>query len=202
MANTNEKQDKEFENFLKTLGDFIREKRKSRGHKSAETFANSIDMDEDQLRKYERGEIPMTLKTLHKIFKGLREGNENITEQLANLSEPLLEKSDKPLSAEQVTHVKNQVKKLNGNEILNTLRDEDIQRLGKILIIGFTTVPKNIFVQKVGLFSRSKNFNIVFSTALKNNWIAMLYPESPRRHDQKYYTTEAGKKVLRLGKAE
>lgn len=192
------KEEIEFKKFLKELGVFIRMKRKALGYKSAEPFANSIDMDPDQLRKYERGEIPMNLTTLHRILKGLKTSGEDTIKHLANFQEVTTTTKNQPLTEEAETYVRLQVKTLNGSETETTLRPEDIQRIGGILIAAFNLSKKNEIVKKVGLSSKSKNFNTVFDIALTNKWIAMQYPESPKRHDQKYYTTEAGKKVLRL----
>lgn len=194
----NSVEDIEFKKFLIELGTFIRSRRKAIGYNSATTFANSIDMDPDQLRKYERGEIPMTLKTLNKILKGLRTPAERLLKQLADFQETTASNKNQPLTEETASHVRLQVESINGYEVASKLRPEDVQRIGRILIAAFNLVSKNEVVKKVGLSSKSKNFNAAFSIALNNEWIAMLYPESPKRHDQKYYTTEAGKRVLRL----
>lgn len=194
----NSVEDIEFKKFLIELGTFIRSRRKAIGYNSATTFANSIDMDPDQLRKYERGEIPMTLKTLNKILKGLRTPAERLLKQLADFQETTASNKNQPLTEEAASHVRLQVEAINGHDIASKLRPEDVQRIGRILIAAFNLVSKNEVVKKVGLSSKSKNFNAAFSIALNNEWIAMLYPESPKRHDQKYYTTEAGKRVLRL----
>lgn len=194
----NSVEDIEFKKFLIELGTFIRSRRKAIGHNSATTFANSINMDPDQLRKYERGEIPMTLKTLNKILKGLRTPGERLLKQLSDFQETTAPTKSQLLTEEAASHVRLQVEANNGHDVASKLRPEDVQRIGRILIAAFNLVSKNEVVKKVGLSSKSKNFNAVFSIVLNNEWIAMLYPESPKRHDQKYYTTEAGKKILRL----
>lgn len=57
-------------------------------------------------------------------------------------------------------------------------------------------LTKTDIVEKVGLKSKSKNFNTVFKIALDNKWIAMTMPENKNSPTQRYYTTEKGKEVL------
>lgn len=188
----------ECEVFLKRIGNFIRTKRISKGHSSAETFANTIDMDVSQLRKYERGEIAMTLSTLYKILYALKEDNEDILQQFLFLHESKPLKEQNRLSQKLITQVKKQVEMLNGEKISDSLQELDIVRLINILEIGFNKNKKTDIVEKVGLSSKSKNFNIVFKIALDNKWIAMTIPENKNSPLQRYYTTEKGKEVLIL----
>ena len=176
----------------------LKEGREISPYGSPLVYSSRVDVDISTIYKIERGEINITLSRFYTLLRGQGKSHEQILEMF-NTDTHDKEKAIISISDKDITYVITQMSNEIDKQILKNLRNEDIQRLITILIIGTNKTKKNDFVKQVGLGSKSKNFNLVFGIALKNNWIAMLYPESPRRHDQKYYTTEAGKAVLRLG---
>lgn len=185
----------EFDYFLKLLGEYFRVQRELGGFKNANTFANLIDIAETQYRQYERGEIDMQLSTFLKIMKGLDKSVENIF--MSTVFQVLSDTHDvNSFPSSLGSQVRHQVTLLNGEVTQQSLVEKDIERIVRILRLCLRPTNKGDLLKNVGLSSKTKNFNKIFNLLLTNNWIAMRFPETPNRPNQKYETTSAGKAVI------
>jgi transcriptional regulator with XRE-family HTH domain len=188
----------EDESFLKALGVFLQRSRKDAGYKNANSFANVIGMSESQYRLYERGQANIKIKSLLAILRGLNKPF-NVVFNFNNESNSSLSNQDVFLTdLDQENQVRNQVIKSNGVEFERTLTTDDVRRLIKILISCLRPLKKSNLLKVVGLSSKTAKFTTLFNLLINNNWIAMRFPDQLKSPNQVYFTTEAGKKVLKL----
>lgn len=187
-----------FELFLKLLGSYIKAEREKSGHTSAKILADILDVTESQYREYERGETDMRLSTFLKIFRGLNKNIEDIF-KINILNDPNAELTQN-LTADPTigNQVKDQVKNLNGPQMANDLSPDDIKRITKIIIACYRPLKRTQILKSLNLAGKTANFVKLFNILIDNQWIAMTYPDQPNHRKKTYYTTEAGKKVLRI----
>lgn len=67
-------------------------------------------------------------------------------------------------------------------------------------ILNYCTEPKSndeIF-EEIGLYKNTKNHNHHIKPLLESGWLQQTIPDKPRSKNQKYYTTDLGKKLLEV----
>lgn len=67
-------------------------------------------------------------------------------------------------------------------------------------IISFCQTPKSRaeILEHIGLFNNTRNFNNYVKPLIEIQWVAQTHPHKPTSKVQKYYTTELGKKLLKV----
>ncbi|SEN00743.1 DNA-binding transcriptional regulator, XRE-family HTH domain [bacterium A37T11] len=191
--------DKELEELLKSIGEFIRRERKILGYSSAETFGNKIDIDSATMRKYESGSLNISLKILLKIFRGLNKTKEEIFSTIITGTPPEPAAGGFVLSPAQEEQVKGQVKKALGKSISQALSPADTNRLYLMLTYCHNArLRKSALRDKFGLSKYTVNFNKLLKLTLDAGWISMTNPASPHDKDQRYFTTVKGVAVIKL----
>lgn len=63
---------------------------------------------------------------------------------------------------------------------------------------GLITIEKKALFEVIGLSSKTPRFEDRLNLLISIKWIVMPHPENLNHAKQAYYTTEAGKEVLRL----
>ncbi len=190
--------DEDYLFFRKLLGNYLKSERKKAGFNSATSFAIVIDMAESQYRKYERGETDIKLSSLLKIFKGLNKKIEDIFAlNILGADVGNNDASEARLSLIE-TQVRTQVTKLNGSVLEKKLTPEEIERIFQILLFCFSPKKRRDILTHIKLANKTANFLMIFKLLLKNNWLAMQYPDKTNTPSQRYYTTEAGKAIIQI----
>ena len=67
-------------------------------------------------------------------------------------------------------------------------------------VLNYCTVSKSndeIF-EKLGLYKNTKNHNHHIKPLIEVGWLKQTIPDKPRSKNQKFYTTELGKKLLNI----
>jgi transcriptional regulator with XRE-family HTH domain len=181
---------------LKKIGEAFRTLRKSHGYNTSVTFAISKNLTESQYGKYEAGSENMTIGSLLNTAElfGLTEEDvfNPIFLNLGGGGNSISEKS----KAYRISQVRHQVKLLKDEKQENLFDDDDIERIYIIIATCCVQQTKKQIIKKLGLKSKTPNFENLLKFLISAQWIAMTYPEKPNRHDQKYYTTEKGKEIL------
>ncbi|MBB6271864.1 transcriptional regulator with XRE-family HTH domain [Pedobacter cryoconitis] len=187
----------EEEAFLKALGQFFQRSRKEAGYKNANTFANVIGMSESQYRLYERGQANIKIKSLLTILKGLNKPFDVVFNIGLPSSQNSVVKDVFINESIQENQVRNQVVKLNGAAVEESLSSDDVKRLIKILISCFRPLKKSDILKAVGLSAKTAKFSAVFNLLLDNTWIAKKFPEKSNSPKQIYFITDKGKNILK-----
>lgn len=186
---------------LYLIGRFIRSERLSLGYTSAEKFGNKVDISPTQMNGYENGSTPMTLKTFHKIFRGLNKTKEEIFSALITGTKPEPNAKDFKLPLNQEQYVRQQLKEVLGEARSTELTSGGITRLYLMLTYCHNKQLKKSelkakFGHKGTAYSRS--FNLPLKAATDAKWISLTNPKGKRDSNQQYFTTEAGIEILRL----
>ncbi len=193
-------QDPEFLKLMQIIGAFIRRERIKRGHKGAETFANTIDVNRSTMNKYENGREDMRFSTFFKIYnRGLHKTTEDIFKEIITGAEKDPNPEEFQISHEHELQVRHQVENILGQPISVGLSVDDINRL--YLLLTYTRnrkLKKNELRTKFNLAFSTRNFNKMLKLAVDAGWVSMTHPDRPNHKDQRYYTTEAGIGVLNL----
>lgn len=185
--------------FLKQLGKFIRRMRKAAGFPTIRSFVDTIDMSYSQYQGYEAGKN-ITIKVLKFILSQLNLKVENwLNTDIFNidLNDPKVTDNLKEVRIKQVI---DQVKKIETtNDILN-IRTIEIQRYIDILINCHIPRKRSyILKQIIKLDDTYNTFIRVAGKLIEYGWLDYTDKKNKNSPSQSYYTTEAGKKVLRLG---
>ena len=67
-------------------------------------------------------------------------------------------------------------------------------------IVSFCQLPKSRteILEHIGLFNNTRNFNNYVKPLVNMQWIAQTHPDKPTSKIQQYFTTELGKKLLKI----
>lgn len=197
----NKELEKDYHELLKLIGNFIKRERESLGYTSAEKFGNKIDILKSQMNDYENGTSGMTIKTFHRIFRGLNKNHGDIFQDIITKQEAEQSFEDFSLSNSQKLQVKTQVEIATNQETADQLSPHDINRLYLMLSYCHNKrLKKSEITSKFNLLYATKNFNKLLEIAKNANWINMTYPSNKNHKEQTYFTTETGKRVLNLSK--
>ncbi len=190
--------EEDYKALLKILGNFIKTEREKLGYRT-EKFSFKVDIEQSSLSKYESGASGMTLKTFHKIFRGLNKTKEEIFSSLITGTTPEPAAADFVLSPAQEEQVKGQVKKALGKAASPALSPADTNRLYLMLTYCHNArLRKSALRDKFALSKYTVNFNKLLKLALDAGWISMTNPTSPHDKDQRYFTTVKGVSVVKL----
>lgn len=108
---------------------------------------------------------------------------------------------DKHLNINSLNELNNQLR--SGNELswaqIGTKLKMELQNL-HIKIVSFCQSPKRRveILEHIGLFNNTRNFNNYVKPLIDMYWVAQTHPDKPTSKIQQYYTTELGKKLLRV----
>lgn len=186
QENENRESAIEFKKLLSSLGYFIRRTREGQGFK-LEEFAFSIDLDASILSKYENGKSPMTLKTFHRIIRGLGKSPEEIFTSLVLQGEPTEILPPNTLPATKAHQLRLQVKSKLGAKIADALSIEELYRLHEVVrLTSRREVRKSEIRDAVGLKTYTRAFNRLMELALRAGLIRLKYPESLHHKNQRY----------------
>jgi len=190
----------DIEEFFRLIGQFIKHLRIQAGFPTPESFANTIDMPRSQYSAYESGKN-MELTTFKRI---LLEFDIKVEDWL-NLDllggKNSLHKQIKRMREARISQVISQVKKSDMTGDAEKLSVKAAQRYIEILI--HCHIPRSrsyILEDIVKLEDSSYNtFKRIAGKLIDYGWLDYTNKESKNSPAQAYYTTEKGKKVLRLG---
>jgi transcriptional regulator with XRE-family HTH domain len=183
---------------LRKIGGAFKALRKEQGFGNSVTFAISKNISESQYGKYEAGSENMTIESLldtaelfgltdedvfNPKFLDLVKGNNSLSDKSRNIL---------------ITQVRHQVDLLLGEQKANEFDNDDIERIYTIIASCCVQLSKKQIIKKLGLKSKTPNLESLMQFTIGAQWLAMTYPNAPNRHDQKYYTTEKGKGVLKI----
>ena len=193
--------EKDFEKFLIILGKQLKQGRLDLGFETISTFANIVDIAISTIGKYERGEENLTVKRLYTLLRAQNKSHEQIVEMFSTIPSPIEKESSFSLPEQAEQQVKQQVKIKLGRKEADSLDTSHIKRIYLLLAFCAPQKRRKKQLQEIfGLKSYTRHFDKCLNICLSAEWIKMTKPNQPNSNDQKYYTTEAGKKVLRLGK--
>lgn len=108
---------------------------------------------------------------------------------------------DRHLNINSLNELNNQLR--SGNELswvqIGTKLKMELQNL-HIKIVSFCQSPKRRveILEHIGLFNNTRNFNNYVKPLIDMYWVAQTHPDKPTSKIQQYYTTELGKKLLRV----
>lgn len=205
MSNTPKKHRKKIDNprhfkLLKAIGYAFSKLRKGAGYSSSEKFANVKTLNRGMYGKYEAGSVDMKVTTLLDlaIAHGLSE-KDVFNADFLKLGQADDENSVSKIAEERViTQVRHQLKILIGEVKANEIDDDNILEINNILTKALSQSKKKALFEAIGLSSKTPRFEERLNLLISLKWIAMTHPENLNHPRQKYYTTEAGKEVLRL----
>ena len=185
------------ETFLKGLGNFIKSLRIAAGFPSIKSFVDTIDMSYSQYQGYESGRN-ITMKVLKRI---LGELNLSVGDWL-KIDISNLETGDPSTVASireaRISQVIEQVEILGGTKQARLLRPTDAQRYVDILIHCHTPKTRSYILKMFSLDDSYNTFKRVAGKLIDYGWLDYTDRKSKNSPTQSYYTTEAGKRVLRL----
>lgn len=189
------------ETFLKQLGAFMKRMRIAAGFPTIRSFVDTVDMSYSQYQGYEAGKN-ITIKTLKRIFS---EFNLQIEDWLKidifelNIEDPEIIEG---IRSARINQVIEQVRHIDGKAEMLSLRPIDVQRYIDILIHCHTSRNRSYILDKVVKLDDTHNtFRRVAGKLLDYGWLDYTDKDSKNSPVQAYYTTEAGKAVLRLTKS-
>lgn len=185
---------------LSNIGSSFRYLRKQAGYGNSTDFAIDKGIPEGSYGKHEAGIENMTIGSLvsNMIAHGLKDEdvfNKNFLELGSSKTSESLEIKVFATLAHQV---RTQLKKSSENSEGDYFDDKDYLDIHKMLIEGKKTTSKTNLFKSIQLKSKTKRFENLLNLLISIKWIAMTHPENLNHPGQKYYTTEAGKEVLRL----
>jgi len=186
------------DNLLRRIGNAFKRQRKGLGYSSSIAFAVSKNISETQYGKYEAGSENMTIETFLNTADLLGLSEEDIFNPnflaLSNNDNSLIEKSKSHL----INQVRYQVTLLRGEKKANEFSNDDLERLYIIIASCNIQLSKKQIIKKLGLKSKTPNLENLIKFAISSEWISMTNPEKPNSSNQKYYTTEKGKEILKF----
>ncbi|WP_164126592.1 helix-turn-helix domain-containing protein [Sphingobacterium luzhongxinii] len=192
-----------FKKFIKALGDILRLRRTSLGFKTIEPFANLVDINISTIGKYERGDENITIKRLYTLLRACGKSHEDIVKMFETFMSNSTSMPNTPLSDESEQQLRLQVEAGLGTEVAKVLKSDHINRIYLMLAYCDDKKTRKTDLKKFfNLDSYTKHFNLCLKIADDMGWINMTYPEKPNAKNQSYYTTEAGKEILRLKQEE
>lgn len=191
----------EFEEFLKTIGNFLRKERESLGYSSADTFGNKVDIEGATIRTYEIGKNRMTLQRFYTLIRGVNKAKEDIFKEIITNATSTSNAKNFRLTPAQEQEVRQHLISALGESQNAKLTSDNITRLYLMLSYCHNKkLKKSELKDLFGLEGKGypNNFNKVLRTATDAKWIAMTNPEGKRDRNQQYYTSEEGVKILRF----
>lgn len=185
---------------LQDIGASLKHLRKESGYGNSVAFAIQKGIPEGSYGKHEAGSENITMDSLVSYMEAHGLTNEDVfntdflTLGKGDQDNPILSKLVNNI-ADQVRH---QVSLLNNIAFANTFSDQDARDLRRILKEGEHHSSRQKLVKSIGLSSKTKRSERLINFLLKADWLAMTLPDKANSSKQNYYTTEAGKKVLRV----
>jgi len=210
MANQNNKKqrkkpiNKRTKLLLIKIGAAFKRLRKNAGYGNSTEFAISRGIPEGSYGKHEAGIENITLDSLvtSMLAHGLSEEdifNKDFLALGSSSEENIVIKNSEDVIINQV---RTQVKLASTNEVANQFDDSDIMDLHKIIITTLTPALKKQLIKTIGLKSKTPRFEKILTFAINNKWLIQTFPDNPNHPLQKYYTSEIGKKILRISQRE
>lgn len=90
--------------------------------------------------------------------------------------------------------------------LVSEIGDQDKQTIKEsinetiITVLKYCQEPKSKdeLFEKIGLYKNTKNYNHHIKPLIEVEWLTLTLPDKPTSKNQKYYTTEIGKKILEV----
>lgn len=191
--------EKDIKKLQKKLGELLKQEREKSIHGEIKSYTALVDIDKSTIYAGERGESNFTVSRLYTLLRGNGQTHEEIIQAFTFLIAGQNKYSEFSLSLETEQQLRLQVEAKLGTKVAKALKSDHINRIYLMLAYCDDKKTRKTDLKKFfNLDSYTKHFNFCLKTADDMNWINMTYPEKPNTQNQSYYTTEAGKEVLRL----
>lgn len=182
---------------LKKLGAFLKTMRKAAGFTSKRAFADTIEMSYSQYHGYESGKN-ITILTLKRI---LLEFNIKVENWLnLNIFNDDTDDSQLILNLRQarIDQLIEQVKSIENFNVSNNLGTKEVQRYIDILIYCNTPKSRSQILKRIKMDDTVNTFKRVAGKLITYGWLDYTDKVNKNNPNQKYCTTNSGKKVLQL----
>lgn len=185
----------EEELFLKQLGKQIKSTRENAGYTTPEAFACAINMSRSQYANYELGKN-MKILTLRNIFLELGLPQDHWLTFPSNQTESDKEKHAERINKIRLSQVMSQASALEKGNVAIDIKKA--QRYVDILLNCMTPQSRSTITRKILKLEDSYNaLQRNTDKIIEYGWLAQT-EESKNSPNQAYYTTKAGREVLRL----
>lgn len=191
--------EKDIKKLQKKLGELLKQEREKSIHGEIKSYTALVDIDKSTIYAGERGESNFTVSRLYTLLRGNGQTHEEIIQAFTFLITGLHKYSEFSLPSETEQQLRLQVETKLGTKVAKALKSDHINRI--YLMLAYCDdkkIRKTDLKKFFDLDSYTKHFNHCLKIADDMDWINMTYPEKPNAKNQSYYTTEAGKEVLRL----
>ncbi|MFA7444458.1 MAG: KTSC domain-containing protein [Flavobacteriaceae bacterium] len=83
-----------------------------------------------------------------------------------------------------------------GDREIEIIKERISESIKKVLIFCQDSKSRDEIFEKLGLYKNTKNHNHHIKPLIEAGWLNLTLPNKPTSKNQKYYTTETGKKLL------
>ena len=192
------KLDSSDELFLKSVGQFLMNLRTKAGYPTIRMFSDALDMSYTQYQRYESGSN-ITLIVLRRILSFYNLKVEDwLNLDLGNDSDELV-KIVEAMKLAKIDQLIDQVGKLDSIDAAKSLSTKDVNRY--LDVLEFCMLPKSrkeILEIKLKMVDSLNTLKRVAGKLLDYNWLEPTNKINKNAPNQKYVTTDAGKKVISL----
>ncbi|MBW3467491.1 helix-turn-helix transcriptional regulator [Arthrospiribacter ruber] len=196
IPNLENEKERNLEKLKKELGDFFKATREELGYKTKDDFSDAKNLTRSQYALYESGKANPTIET---IFNLLWEFGLDYQE-LFNLPHSnnkygsVIIKEVAPMR--KIEQVKEQVYLLKEEGLDKRLSDLMVLRILRTLAFCIKPKSKGEILENLGLKNTTNNFQRSIGLALELEWLVMTDPFTPNSPQQKYFTSEEGRKFI------
>lgn len=191
----NEKEEK-LERLKKDLGDFFKTTRKSIGYKTKDDFSDAKNLTRSQYALYESGRANPTIETIFNLLWEFGLDYQELFKLPHKKHNYGRVNNQEVASMRKIEQVKEQVFLSKREGIDKSLSDLMLLRILRTLAFCIKPKSKGEILQNLGLKNTTNNFQRSIGLALKLRWLVMTDPERPNSPQQKYFTSEEGRKFI------
>lgn len=185
--------------FLKLIGQFLINLRKKAGYSSIRLFVDTIGMSYSQYQRYETGSN-ITLIVLRRILSFYNLKVEDWLKLDLINSDNDLPGIVESMHKAKMEHVIEQVKIIDSAEVANNLSPKEVSRYIEILEFSIHPRSRNEILDiKLKMDDSTNTFKRVAGKLIEYGWLELTNKANKNSPNQKYITTEAGRKVIILG---
>lgn len=185
--------------FLKLIGQFLIDLRKKAGYSSIRLFVDTIGMSYSQYQRYETGSN-ITLIVLRRILSFYNLKVEDWLKLDLINSDNDLPGIVESMHKAKMEHVIEQVKIIDSAEVANNLSPKEVSRYIEILEFSIHPRSRNEILDiKLKMDDSTNTFKRVAGKLIEYGWLELTNKANKNSPNQKYITTEAGRKVIILG---